>query len=363
MTRKLSVSLQTNGNYWLASYRDEFGALRRVSLGNRTKVKRADALRRCHEIADGLAKVGKPMTMAEWDERYFDLRTDLGPATTRRHKVAMRRMREFFGENARTDRITEAQANSFVAHLRTIKKPNGQPLAKFTIWGIVGVCHEVFGWAIRDRRAEKNPFEHARVPMPKVRKAWPYVPVEKVEELIDASPNTSWGLLWALARMAGLRRGEALRLRWADVDLSKRLLYVWPPKGEATTKADARAVPIVPRLEALLVGAHEQAPAGRELVCWQIDPENMGDQLQKTMKAVGAAWEKPLHTLRKSLVTDWKNIAPSPAVAEWLGHNEDVADRHYYATLPEITALVTGATRTNGAKSCPAPSPEHSKRP
>jgi len=362
MTRKRSVTLQSNGAYWLANYRDEVGALKRVSLGAKANLSRKDAISRCHEIASGLSKAGQPLTLVEWDTRYFDLRTDLGDATIRRHKIVMKRMRAFFGDGAKTNRISQTQANSFVAHLRTIRKPSGEPLAKFTIWGNVGLAFEICGWMVKDGRAEVNPFEHCRVPMPKVRRQWPYVPTEQVEELIEASPNASWRLLWALARYAGLRAGEIVKLKWADVDRSKRLLYVWPIKGEATTKADARAVPIVPRLEQLLAEGWDSTPEGQPTVVWQVDKENYRRTCRQIMASVGAKWPKPLHTLRKALVTDWKNLAPSPAVAEWLGHDEDVADRHYYATLPEITALVTGAAPKIGAKSRPSRSPENSKK-
>lgn len=342
MTHKQSVTLQNNGAYWMASYRDEVGALHRMSLGPKAKLTRKDALRRCHEIAGGIVVSHGALTMEEWTTRYFELRTDLGDSTLRRHRIAMKRMLGFFGAGAKTNRIGPTLANSFIAHLRTLKKANKEPLSKFTVWGNAELAYEIFGWARKDKRCEINPFEEARVPKPKVRLEWPYIPVAKVEELIEASPNASWRCMWALARYAGLRAGEALRLTWAHVDREKKLLYIWPIKGEATTKQDARAVPIVPRLEELLAAAYEAAVEGTERVTHDVDAENYRRDARATMKRVGCSWPKPFHTLRKALATDWKNLAPGPAVAEWLGHDEDVADTHYYATLPEITAMVTG---------------------
>jgi integrase len=73
---------------------------------------------------------------------------------------------------------------------------------------------------------------------------------DQARTLLTATAGTRWGPLWALAIYTGLRRGELLGLRWADVDLDHALLHVRgalaadgtriPPK----TAQSARPVPL-----------------------------------------------------------------------------------------------------------------------
>ena len=56
--------------------------------------------------------------------------------------------------------------------------------------------------------------------------------------------------VWAVAMYAGLRRGEAMALRWSDVDLKEGTIHVqrsWDPEnGPSDTKnRNRRKVPIV----------------------------------------------------------------------------------------------------------------------
>jgi hypothetical protein len=54
-----------------------------------------------------------------------------------------------------------------------------------------------------------------------------------------------------------------------------------------------------------------------------------------------APWGKPLHTLRKSLESDWLGTHPVLDVTKWLGNSPDVARKHYHQSLPETVRRVT----------------------
>jgi len=45
--------------------------------------------------------------------------------------------------------------------------------------------------------------------------------LEELDKLLDACHNVGWKMLIALCRIAGLRRGEALRLLWSDINWEK----------------------------------------------------------------------------------------------------------------------------------------------
>ena len=70
--------------------------------------------------------------------------------------------------------------------------------------------------------------------------------------MLEKLPDDEWRLLFGLARFGGLRvSSESHTLTWGGVDLKNRRMTVFAPKTGAT-----RVVPIVPRLHALLTGAH-----------------------------------------------------------------------------------------------------------
>src|SRR5205823_6070153 len=86
-----------------------------------------------------------------------------------------------------------------------------------------------------------------KVPLPKIDKNWHYVSMAELEKLIAACNTNGWKCLIALCRLAGLRRGEAMSLPWAGVDMNNRRLIVFAQKT-----GQRRIVPIVPRLYELL---------------------------------------------------------------------------------------------------------------
>lgn len=51
---------------------------------------------------------------------------------------------------------------------------------------------------------------------------------------------------------------------------------------------------------------------------------------------------KPMHTLRKSLESDWLAKYPIADVAAWLGNSPTVAMKHYHQTVGETMRSVTG---------------------
>jgi hypothetical protein len=60
------------------------------------------------------------------------------------------------------------------------------------------------------------------------------------------------------------------------------------------------------------------------------------------MRRAGFEWQKPMHTLRKSLESDWLAKYPIADVAAWLGNSPAVAMKHYHQTVGETMRSVTG---------------------
>jgi len=348
-----SVKVFSAGDYWQASYYDSTGKRKGKTLGPKSEMSKAAAKRAAGELAEQLARepgrreVGRAPQLGPWLESYFKLRTDLSDASIVNHRSAATRLREFFGDETRMDKITRARAEEWRAWLSTDRKRSkkGEPVAisAYTQHKIVSVARQIFGWAVDTDVVAVNPFDKVKVSAPRIVKEWRYVSDDETAKIIDAAPSAGWRCLIALCRWAGLRRGEAMRLTWDRIDWQARTLTVVPPGSTETTKASYRVVPIQPRLYAVLEAAYDAAPEKQPMVC-PISPNNVEDDVRAlVLRAKVAPWSgKPLHTLRKNLVTDWMAQHPPLSVAAWLGHDVQVAANHYHQVKDETIAKVTG---------------------
>ncbi len=80
------------------------------------------------------------------------------------------------------------------------------------------ILHKAFRQAVRWRIIPRNPVDEVQRPrIP--RHEMKTLTVEQVRALVDAASNPLWRALFALAGTHGLRRGEALAVRWNDIDL------------------------------------------------------------------------------------------------------------------------------------------------
>src|SRR5579871_5622343 len=87
---------------------------------------------------------------------------------------------------------------------------------------------------------------------------------EDVAKLFQALPEPI-NVAYALSALAGLRPGEARALKWTNVDLNRRMIYVRESTKGPTKDKDSREAPIVPALHDLLVTWRQKNP--NDLVC------------------------------------------------------------------------------------------------
>lgn len=343
----IDVHLAENGDYWRAWWKDPSGRRRFKGLGAKAEVSKAEALRKCRELAarfivtPAASGQSKAPQLGAWLKLYMEQRTDLAEASRVNHSLTCRALEDHFGASTRLDKITRAAAAAFSASIST-RKNGEQTIAPATARKYVALARQIFERARRQDLVAFNPFDRERVASLSGETAWQYVSDDDTLRVLDACPDSRWRLLFALCRWAGLRVGEARRVRWEDIDWQRHSLAVRLEEGEErTTKRAARTTPIEPRLYAMLREAFEAAPCGAGLVA-PIGSNNLLRTAGKIIRRAGLEeWGKPFHTLRKSLVTDWQAKYPPLDVAAWLGHSVVVAARHYHQTRAESFAAVT----------------------
>jgi integrase len=155
-----------------------------------------------------------------------------------------------------------------------------------------------------------NPFDRLKGAPRAPDKEWKYVSFGKLDNLLDACPNSGWMMLISLCRIAGLRRGEALDLAWSGIDWEKRRLSIIAAKT-----GRRRVMPIQPKLYRLLLDAFELAEEGEERICpisWHCLCKNF-QAIRK--RAELPKWEDAFRIMRKNCETDWAQRYPQYAVS------------------------------------------------
>lgn len=150
----------------------------------------------------------------------------------------------------------------------------GKPLSPASIRRIYGTLRGALNTAVKKKLLAYNPALSVELPATEASKArvWD---AEQAGRFLDFVKNDRLYALYLLVIMAGLRRGEAVGLRWEDVQLDTGYLriaqqvvevagkvYIGPPK----TKAGERAVALDPDTVAVL-RAHRAAQM-RERLAW-----------------------------------------------------------------------------------------------
>ena len=124
-------------------------------------------------------------------------------------------------------KLSPAQINALYAKLIAGGRRNGKPLAPLTVRHVHAVLHRALKDAVRWGRLARNPADLADPPRVTARgyelRTWS---AEQLASFLNSQRADRQYALWQVLAMTGLRRGEALGLRWQDVDLEAGWLSV-----------------------------------------------------------------------------------------------------------------------------------------
>lgn len=358
MSRREDVTVHSNGDYWQACYYTLEGKRKRVPIGPKSEFSKAAAQREANKLAAEF--IARPtaraqirtITLGQYRPEYFRIRAnDLKDGTVALHEQAFDRLLDFFGEGCKLDRISPMNAAGFRSWLcdqpsRQGTNAAGKTIGNQTVARHIRDAKVIFGQALTLGLCKFNPFEAVKPGSTAVAKTWRRVTRDELKQIMAAASG-DWPLVFALARLAGLRRGEILRLTWADIDWHQWLIHVLPEEidGERRegSKQRERWVPVEPELQGILREAFETAPDRTVLVC-RIPTNNLHRSEKAAIEKAGlGAYSKPLHTLKKCLASEWLEKGhPVTDVAAWLGDSVDVLLRHYAESMRSSAARVTG---------------------
>jgi integrase len=131
--------------------------------------------------------------------------------------------------------LAQVTGQRLTSHYRQLEKSGrrdhreGEGLSPRTVRYLHTIIHGVLGQAVRDGLLARNPADAATPPTAKEAKApemHPWDAGQLAAFLAWAEENSQNWVLWNTLAMTGMRRGEALALRWRDVDLDAATVRV-----------------------------------------------------------------------------------------------------------------------------------------
>ena len=332
------------------------------SLGQCTRGEAEEARRK--KIADldsGAAPIDKPgkITLSAFTDLYLQRRSrgskddhtagrwlkkypKLAGTTITNHRMTLRYLVEHFGPTRPMESITALDITVFLDALEAGKLEGARKKSKQTyalngesVKSHLRNAKTVFSWAVTLKIISHNPLAGFSG---KSGRSAPkhHVSLDELERLILFSPDDGWRAMFALCRLAGLRRGEAQALPW-DGEATDRD-GVTQPFGVVLDGKDSRlhvvaakththrAVPIVPQLQAILC----ETSRSRSTVTG-LSPNNLLRDAHVIAKDAGIEpWPNFFQAMRTSCENAWKERGIAEATyAAWIGHGLEVSRKHY----------------------------------
>lgn len=196
-----------------------------------------------------------------------------------------------------------------------------------TVRNVLMPLRVLFRRAIEDGDVEVNPCGGLRLPAVRGRRDRIVSPAQAAD-LLAALPSADRPI-WALALYAGLRRGELMALRWADVDLAGGVIRVersWDAKEgpvEPKSRAGRRRVPIAGALRDIL--AEHKLDSSSDLVLARPDrkPFDSGSVISRARRICENTELQPItlhearHTFASLMIAAGVNAR---ALCAYMGH-------------------------------------------
>lgn len=162
----------------------------------------------------------------------------------------------------------------------------------------------------------------------------------------NATDEASY-MLHALPAYTGMRRGEALRLRWIDVDFENGRITARSRKQSRARKETARQIDIHPDLRRELLAWRTKRPKGQFVLCdgCSLEPFHADKANRLFWQPMrGTKWcldskknwfKVSFHVYRHSFVSNLAAIGVDQRVIdEWTGHTTEAMRRRYRHLFP-----------------------------
>jgi integrase len=279
--------------------------------------------------ADLLAAVTatKPVvaTVETWTNRFMESRIDIDANTRKNYFVITKKIINRFGDRDPAD-ITASDVTDWVAELAQALKPG-------TVQLHLVVLRMLFDYI----GTEPNPARDPRVRLPKRVREEPQPPTADELLAILKAMALRWRLLFVVIEQGALRLGEAVSLRWADVDAANLRLRL--PRS-ATKRDRARWVYLPAWLIEVIENTcplEDRTPERR--VFQGITEASAYQAMTRACRNARVAHHHP-HDLRHRRITVWhQSGVPARELAERAGHSKPSMSLDVYSHVMPATEI------------------------
>jgi integrase len=309
--KRYAVRFRLGGRSYPVQHGGSFATMREARI-RRDVV--AGALARGENPADLLRALSEPSqaltfaTVAEWRDKFLASRIDIDDNTTKNYRSALKKACERFGDRDPADLRADDVAG-WVAELAETHKP-----------GTVQLYLIALRLLLDYTGAEPNVARDPRVKLPKrVREEPTPPPAEHVLAILDAIHNPLRRLLFITLEQGGLRLGEAVGLRWADVDRAGLRLRL----PRSATKRDRARWVYLPEwlVEALEQTCPLEDRVPERRVFQGVTEASLYQTMLRACQTAGVPHYHP-HDLRHRRITIWhQSGVPARELAERAGHS------------------------------------------
>ena len=328
---------------WWVSYIDASGIRRKEKVEAHTRSQAATALSGLKTRAQTERILGvkhtSEMTTAEFFDKYKRYqKSRIRPTTFVRLGGILLHLKASLPVKLKD--ITKLKIASFVSERSAVVAPG-------TVQKEMSVLKHALGLAVDWELLPSNPASKAKLPrIPEGRTR--YLSPTELRAAIDASPEWMKAPL-ALAAFTGMRRGELLSLKWKDVDMAGKRLYLHETKNGAL-----RVLP----LNDLAAGVLASLGAGRpsDTVLAGVDGPRLSVYTSRVFASLGIK-DASLHTLRHTAAS-WlvQQGVDLYAVGQILGHKTPRMTQRYAHLPPNYMAGAVGKLDAHFRASLPEPS-------
>ena len=339
-----SVSFVASRNHWRAAARitDHNGESKRHFFYGKSSEEALEKMR----VAQKRMAMGKPardtkITVGSWVEMWVQ---DVLPFSDR--KVTTQETYRYVLRHVLADDVATKELNRVLPSdlNRLFSKLLRRGMASTSVNKVYTVLKLVFQDAIIERKIVESPFASLKAPKQQTKEA-EFFTKDQLTAFLAAAKDDRLYVAMQLCAQTGLRRGEALALRWSDVDFeSKRLrvantlasakggLYLTPPKTDASKRKVAMNDAVIALLQSHRIAQAEGArQAGNKYLDKDfvfstrtgepVHPDNFYRSVARVCEKARLAKRGP-HVLRHTFATLLLEAnVPHHVVSRILGHS------------------------------------------
>lgn len=257
-----------------------------------------------------VAPIGFADFAARWIETYA--RPNTKASTCRDYEGSIRNhLVPYFG-NVELRHITREMVQRYLADKARSQKADGTPTwTPKTINGTLVPLREMLSHAVDWGYLESSPAAMVK-PLRREPTEREILSPDELAVVLSAAEG-QYALLFRMAALLGLRRGELLGLRWDDLELERRRLHVRQTYtnigfGSPKSRAGRRVVPLTPgivrelRRHRLGAPSNEHGLVFASSVGTPIDPRNLVTAWHRTLRTAGVRL-LAFHSLRHTAVS------------------------------------------------------------